>query len=92
VREWIDGIDPGGLPGGEAVFDQWKTLFVHSPLVSWPWQILAVIATIIVVGLFARHLGVILFSWRDLGPLRAATRSREEEIGVLEEWREVLEK
>lgn len=92
VREWIDGIDPGGLPGGEAVFDQWKSLFVHSPLVSWPWQILAVIATIIVVGLFARHLGVVLFSWRDLGPLRVATRSREEEIGVLEEWREVLEK
>lgn len=91
VREWARGIDPRGLPGGEAFFNQWRALFVHSPLVSWPWEILAVIATVMIVGLFARHLGVILFSWRDLGPLKAAARSREEEMAVLEGWRRELQ-
>ncbi len=91
VREWMDGIDPRVLPGGEAVFDQWRSLFVHSPLASWPWQLLAVVATVMVVGLFARHLGILLFSWREFGPLKAAARSRQEEIGVLREWREKLE-
>lgn len=90
VREWMDGIDPRVLPGGETVFNQWRSLFVHSPLASWPWQLLAVVATVIVVGLFARHLGILLFSWREFGPLKAAARSREEEIGVLREWREKL--
>jgi hypothetical protein len=90
VREWMDGIDPRVLPGGETVFNQWRSLFVHSPLSSWPWQVLAVVATVIVVGLFARHLGILLFSWREFGPLKAAARSREEEIGVLREWKEKL--
>lgn len=91
VREWMSELDPRALPGGASVLDQWRSLFVHSPLVSWTWQILAVIAVVIVVGLFARHLGVILFSWREFRPLKEAARSRQEEMGVLEEWRGELE-
>jgi hypothetical protein len=91
VREWMDGIDPRVLPGGETMFKQWYSLFVYSPLVSWPWQLLAVVATFTVVGLFARYLGILLFSWREFSPLKVAARSREEEIQVLRGWREKLE-
>lgn len=86
IREWMQSLDPAKLPGGEVMIDQWRTVIVGSPLASWRWEFLAVIVVALIVGLFARHLGVLLFSLRQLKPLRHAAHSRETEIAILETW------
>jgi hypothetical protein len=86
VREWMHGLDPTKLPGGAAVLSEWRTLIIDSPLATWRWEFIAVIAIVLVVGLLARNLGVILFSFQQLKPLRHAARSRETEIAILEMW------
>lgn len=86
LREWFQSLDPGKLPGGASVVDQWRAIIIDSPLASSRWEFLAVVATVLIVGLFARHLGVMLFSLRQIGPLRTASHSREMEIAILETW------
>lgn len=89
MRDWLRTIDASQLPAADT-FAQWEAIIKNSPLASWPWQWLALIVTIFVIGLLARHLGVLLFAIRDLGPLRTSTRSREEEIEILQTWTKFL--
>lgn len=86
VREWMHGLDPTKLPGGASVLNEWRALITNSPLATWRWEFIAVIATVLVVGLLARNLGIILFSFQQLRPLRHAARSRETEIAILGMW------
>ncbi len=90
MRDWLESIDPRLLPGGGDFYAQWNTLFSRSPLASWSWVWLALVVVALVIGIFTRHLSVILFSWRDLGPLRRTTQTREMELATLVEWREKL--
>lgn len=90
MRDWLQSIDPRLIPGGGDVFAQWNTLISHSPLASWSWTWLALVVVALVIGILTRHLSVILFSWRDLGPLRKTTQIREMELATLEEWKERL--
>lgn len=85
IRDWLRTIDPRQLPGAEN-FSQWEAVIKNSPMATWPWQWLALLVAILVIGLFARHVGVMLFSIRDLRPLRAASRLREQEIAILQTW------
>lgn len=86
LREWLESLDPRFLPGGQDVYRQVQTLINASPFGAWPWQIPTLLVVLLVVGLFTRHLGIMLFSWRDLVPLRASRQALEQEVAILETW------
>jgi hypothetical protein len=61
------------LPGSSAILTQWNQLIVAHPwLDQWKW--FAVLLIVLLILSLSRHLAVLLFSWRDIQPLRQLER------------------
>lgn len=86
TREWFHALDARLIPGGASFYQQFKLLIAASPLGTWPWEIPAAMIVVLVLGVYARHLAVLLFSWRELQALHLATQKKQTEVDFLERW------
>lgn len=99
VGEWIEQTERDGWklpePLDRAFGIQWRAVMIATdPLQrvstmfgSWRWQ---VVGLVLAGGLFAlliRHLAILIFTWKELRPLRAASYERQQEIKILQAWK-----